>query len=121
MNTAIRFVGGLGITPKEGAVIERLSYGDTNKVAARKLHVAPSTIKAHIDSARRRTGAVNATHLVSICWQNRALVCKQACLIIMISTNFAANIPGAADHQQPPVRMMRTARVARTKEISPFS
>lgn len=122
MSTSIHFAGGMGLTPAEGRVIAHLANGETAKVAARSLQVAPSTIKAHTDNARRRTGAKTVAHLVSLCWQHQALIAKQLCLVVLIASQGVCSIPWGPDFQQPPARLTRSiARTSRSgRSRSPF-
>ncbi|WP_339678264.1 LuxR C-terminal-related transcriptional regulator [uncultured Zhongshania sp.] len=108
MSTHIEFIGGLGLTPQQGRVIECLAGGDTAKEAARKLNIAPCTVKAHADASRMRTGARNVMHLISLCWQNRVLISTQACLLVLTLSAAVPGIPSIDDQQQP----MRTSRSA---------
>ncbi len=55
-----------GLTPKEKIVVESVCLGDTNKEIAYKLQISIHTVKTHIRSIMRKTGAVNRSNLASM-------------------------------------------------------
>jgi DNA-binding CsgD family transcriptional regulator len=55
-----------GLTTAERRVLELLSRGRAPKQVALELHVALSTVRSHIASAKRRTGARTVEELVGI-------------------------------------------------------
>ena len=56
----------LGFTAKEKIVVESICRGDTNKEIAHKLQISIHTVKTHIRSIMRKTGAVNRSNLASM-------------------------------------------------------
>ena len=57
-------LAGLGISPREAAVLQEIAAGHSNKQIAANLHVSPNTVKTHVArlyeklGARRRTEAL---------------------------------------------------------------
>src|SRR5699024_705326 len=47
------------LTPREQEILVRLSEGATNAEIAQALHLAPGTVKVHVSSILRATGARN--------------------------------------------------------------
>lgn len=47
----------LGLTPRQAEVVRLVAHGRSNKEIAATLHVAPSTVKRHLENAYDRTGA----------------------------------------------------------------
>jgi HD-GYP domain-containing protein (c-di-GMP phosphodiesterase class II) len=48
---ATRPDAGAPLTPREIEVLQRISLGDSNKAAAQKLGISPSTVRTHLESA----------------------------------------------------------------------
>jgi DNA-binding NarL/FixJ family response regulator len=49
------------LTPRESDILECVTRGMTNPEIGRQLHLAPSTVKAHIASIFRKMGVSNRT------------------------------------------------------------
>lgn len=54
------------LSPRERDVLSLLSIGQSRTQVADKLRISEHTIKAYLDSARAKLGAMNATHAVSL-------------------------------------------------------
>ena len=52
------------LTPREMAVLDRLSRGNANKIIAYELNISLSTVKAHVHSIIRKMKARNRTEVV---------------------------------------------------------
>jgi DNA-binding CsgD family transcriptional regulator/tetratricopeptide (TPR) repeat protein len=50
-------IAGLGLTSRQAEVVRLVAQGRSNKEIAAELHVAPSTVKRHLENAYDRTGA----------------------------------------------------------------
>jgi len=63
---------GLGISPRELAVLHELAAGRSNKEIATRLNVSPNTVKTHVArlfeklGAKRRTDAINRARELGI-------------------------------------------------------
>ena len=53
-STAPRFNGSTLLTPRELDVLHRISLGDSNKEAAQRLEISPSTVRTHLESAFKK-------------------------------------------------------------------
>lgn len=51
-------------TPRQSAVLERLKFGNTNKIIAHELNMSESTVKVHIRNIMKRLRATNRTEVV---------------------------------------------------------
>lgn len=63
--TVDRDAGGAALTPRERDVLSLLSVGRSRGEAAETLRISEHTLRAHVDSARQKLGAQNATHAVA--------------------------------------------------------
>ena len=59
------------LSPRETVILQSLMGGDANKVIARRLDIAESTIKVHVKSILRKIGAANRTQAAM--WANENL------------------------------------------------
>ena len=55
------------LTARQGAVLELLSYGNSNKVIARRLAMSEGTVKFHIRQIMRKFGVTNRTQIAVVC------------------------------------------------------
>jgi DNA-binding CsgD family transcriptional regulator len=55
----------LGLTSRQADVVRLIARGRTNKEVAAELHVAPSTVKRHLENAYDRTGARSRGALIA--------------------------------------------------------
>jgi DNA-binding NarL/FixJ family response regulator len=60
------------LTPREMAVLDRLSRGNANKIIAYELNISLSTVKAHVHSIIRKMKVRNRTEV--------AVMAREACL-----------------------------------------
>lgn len=58
-------VAGLGISPRELAVLAELALGHSNKEIARRLAISPNTIKTHAARLYEKLGARNRTEAIA--------------------------------------------------------
>lgn len=56
----------LRLTPREVAVLKRLAKGDESRVVAQELQIAPGTLRSHIHSILRKTGARSQLEAVAM-------------------------------------------------------
>lgn len=54
------------LSPREREVLARLSFGESRAKVADMLHISENTLRAYIDSARHKLGAMNVTHAVAL-------------------------------------------------------
>lgn len=54
------------LSPREREVLARLSFGESRARVADGLHISENTLRAYIDSARHKLGAMNVTHAVAL-------------------------------------------------------
>ncbi len=54
------------LSPREREALALLSTGQNRAMVADQLHISESTLRAYIDSARHKLGAMNVTHAVAI-------------------------------------------------------
>lgn len=54
------------LSPREREVLSRLSFGESRARVADALHISENTLRAYIDSARHKLGAMNVTHAVAL-------------------------------------------------------
>src|SRR5262245_13233976 len=54
------------LTGRQGAVLELLSYGNSNKVIARRLGMSEGTVKFHIRQIMRKFGVTNRTQVAVV-------------------------------------------------------
>src|SRR5262249_4379607 len=54
------------LTARQGAVLELLSYGNSNKVIARRLAMSEGTVKFHIRQIMRKFGVTNRTQVAVV-------------------------------------------------------
>lgn len=54
------------LSPREREVLARLSFGESRSKVADALQISENTLRAYIDSARHKLGAMNVTHAVAI-------------------------------------------------------
>jgi DNA-binding NarL/FixJ family response regulator len=59
------------LTARQGAVLELLSYGNSNKVIARRLAMSEGTVKFHIRQIMRKFGVTNRTQVAVVCANGR--------------------------------------------------
>src|SRR5499433_1867827 len=55
------------LTGRQGAVLELLSYGNSNKVIARRLAMSEGTVKFHVRQIMRKFGVTNRTQVAVVC------------------------------------------------------
>jgi len=55
------------LTPRQGAVLELLSHGNSNKVIARRLAMSEGTVKFHVRQIMRKFGVTNRTQVAVVC------------------------------------------------------
>jgi len=53
------------VTPREREAIALLSDGLSFQEVAAEMHIAPKTVSKHVENARRKLKARNATHAVA--------------------------------------------------------
>jgi DNA-binding CsgD family transcriptional regulator len=56
----------LGLTARQAEVTRLIAQGLSNREAAERLHVAPSTVKRHLENAYRRTGVSSRNALTAL-------------------------------------------------------
>ena len=56
----------VGLTPREGEVLQLVSTGDSNAVVARKLGVSPGTVKKHLDNIYAKLGVTSRGQAVAL-------------------------------------------------------
>jgi DNA-binding CsgD family transcriptional regulator len=61
---------GLGLRPRETEVLERVMAGDDNRDIARRLGIAPATVKKHLESIYRRLGVSTRTAAAAAGYQS---------------------------------------------------
>lgn len=54
------------LSPREREALTQLSLGQSRAEVAESLHISENTLRAYIDSARHKLGALNVTHAVAI-------------------------------------------------------
>jgi DNA-binding CsgD family transcriptional regulator len=54
------------LSPRERETLARLSLGQSRAVVADALQISENTLRAYIDSARHKLGALNVTHAVAL-------------------------------------------------------
>ena len=54
------------LTARQGAVLELLSYGNSNKVIARRLAMSEGTVKFHVRQIMRKFGVTNRTQVAVV-------------------------------------------------------
>jgi DNA-binding CsgD family transcriptional regulator len=54
------------LSPRERETLLRLSFGHSRAAVAADLHISENTLRAYIDSARHKLGALNVTHAVAL-------------------------------------------------------
>jgi DNA-binding CsgD family transcriptional regulator len=54
------------LSPREREVLARLSFGESRARVADGLHISENTLRAYVDSARHKLGAMNVTHAVAL-------------------------------------------------------
>jgi DNA-binding CsgD family transcriptional regulator len=59
-------LAGLGITPREGEILELVAAGLPNKEIAARLHLSHRTVEKHVESLLRKAGASSRTMLVAV-------------------------------------------------------
>jgi DNA-binding NarL/FixJ family response regulator len=60
------------LTARQGAVLELLSYGNSNKVIARRLAMSEGTVKFHIRQIMRKFGVTNRTQAAVVSASGRS-------------------------------------------------
>src|SRR5262245_48492170 len=55
------------LTGRQGAVLDLLSYGNSNKVIARRLAMSEGTVKFHVRQIMRKFGVTNRTQVAVVC------------------------------------------------------
>lgn len=63
------------LTGREGEVLERVRFGDSNKMIARELGMTEATVKVYLGQLMRKFGAANRTQLALVGNQGIALEC----------------------------------------------
>ena len=112
---------GKPLTRAQAKVVGLLAKGLTFKEIARELGVSDTTVKAHADDSRERTGAKNVAHLVFLCCQQGLLSASMPVVFaLIISSQLAALLPrDTSQPTQPPVRLTRTVRTQRREDLLP--
>ena len=54
------------LSPREREALMQLSLGRSRAAVADALHISENTLRAYIDSARHKLGALNVTHAVAL-------------------------------------------------------
>lgn len=54
------------LSPREKEALTQLSLGQSRAAVADALHISENTLRAYIDSARHKLGAMNVTHAVAL-------------------------------------------------------
>ena len=54
------------LSPREREALTQLSLGHSRAEVADALHISENTLRAYIDSARHKLGALNVTHAVAL-------------------------------------------------------
>jgi DNA-binding CsgD family transcriptional regulator len=54
------------LSPREKEALVQLSLGQSRAAVADALHISENTLRAYIDSARHKLGAMNVTHAVAL-------------------------------------------------------
>jgi DNA-binding CsgD family transcriptional regulator len=54
------------LSPREREALTLLSLGHSRAEVANMLHISENTLRAYIDSARHKLGAMNVTHAVAL-------------------------------------------------------
>lgn len=62
------------LSPRERATLSMLSAGMNRAEVADRLHISENTLRAYIDSARHKLGAMNVTHAVALAMAHGAIV-----------------------------------------------
>jgi len=62
MNRTIK----LKLTDRQQSVLQLAAEGFTDYQIGRQLHIAPRTVRHHLEKARAKIGAINTTHAVAI-------------------------------------------------------
>lgn len=57
------------LSPRELEIVKLTAAGLTNQEIAKVLYLSDSTVKAHLEEARRKLGARNRTHLVALAYR----------------------------------------------------
>ena len=81
MDYAGFYSGGLTSTelsPRERDVLSRLSLGESRARVAEALQISENTLRAYIDSARHKLGAMNVTHAVALALARGVIMPKGA-------------------------------------------
>ncbi len=66
------------LSPREREALAQLSLGHSRANVADALHISENTLRAYIDSARHKLGALNVTHAVAIALAKGIIVPKGA-------------------------------------------
>jgi DNA-binding CsgD family transcriptional regulator len=59
------------LSERERAIVALLAEGQTAKLIARELQLAPRTVEMHLDTCRQKLGATNNAHLVATALRGR--------------------------------------------------
>ncbi len=66
------------LSPRERDVLSRLSLGESRARVAEALQISENTLRAYIDSARHKLGAMNVTHAVALALARGVIMPKGA-------------------------------------------
>jgi DNA-binding CsgD family transcriptional regulator len=66
------------LSPREREALTQLSLGHSRAAVADALHISENTLRAYIDSARHKLGALNVTHAVALALAKGIIVPKGA-------------------------------------------
>ena len=64
------------LSPREREALTQLSLGQSRAAVADALHISENTLRAYIDSARHKLGALNVTHAVALALARGIIVPK---------------------------------------------
>jgi two-component system nitrate/nitrite response regulator NarL len=68
---------GRNLTARQGAVLELLSLGNSNKVIARRLAMSVGTVKFHVRQIMHKFGVTNRTQVAVVCGAGGEVPCKR--------------------------------------------
>lgn len=60
------------LTARERQILAGVARGQSNKLIARELGIAPQTVKIHLQNIRRKTGPTNRVQLARLGWEAAA-------------------------------------------------
>jgi DNA-binding NarL/FixJ family response regulator len=105
----------LNLTGRQGAVLELLRRGNSNKVIARRLAMSEGTVKFHVRQIMRKFGVTNRTQVAAVCGAGDEVPFKRNLAglpsdhINFVEKTFEAAGIEFTNGDQPSVRLKKTS------------